>query len=796
MFRFSLSIRRTMAFALSLVGLISLVALAPALLAALRQYGESSRIARLTEYADELFESVQHFGFERGRVNVVLTDKGDLSLMSGNRAFIHTQRKAADRALAAALGHLETTAIPGLGEKILSIRTELEAIDALRTRAERDFALPFPERDPKLREAWFPAMNSLIKSIGDLLFDIREEVSNESPKNGKAFGIKLSALSLRDSAGPECSLTISVNSGAVALTPELTENLQFLRHQSDFFMAEIKRDASVLESPELQEAIRVVDQKYFAETRSLLTRARLAAVIPAAERVPQKELVDTVVAGLDSIPGIINAAVTFSLSIAHREKSAAFIQLIAMAGIALVIALIILAIDAYIMKALVVPIHELSGSMQRIANDDLETEIKSYGTDSELSRLAESVRIFQRYTKERRLQQELLKTAKDQAEAATKAKSLFLSNMTHEIRNPLNGIIGLTEISLDLDPPPEIRKNLELTSSVSESLLTIVNDILDFEKISSNRVELRNEPFDIRLSLETSQRLFAKQAETKGLALKLEITDDFPSYIEGDKTRFEQILRNLIGNAVKFTDRGWVRITAERGAATAGESREVPLIFEVQDTGPGIPEKDKSTVFDSFVQLDSTYSKRHEGTGLGLSICKSLVSLMGGAIEVESEDDSGTLFRVTLRLPTAVRPESPRAHTDRALQGPALNVLVADDNAINRMIMKHYLQTRGQTPFLVSDGSEMLEMLRSRRVDLIFSDIQMPGMDGMEAIRHIRAGDSGSNRADIPAVAITGYSSSEERKKILDAGFNGYITKPFRENEIFDFIEKFRRAGE
>ncbi|OLN26988.1 sensory box histidine kinase/response regulator [Desulfovibrio sp. DV] len=387
------------------------------------------------------------------------------------------------------------------------------------------------------------------------------------------------------------------------------------------------------------------------------------------------------------------------------------------------------------------------------------------------------------HVKERRREQALTR-ARRQAEAASQAKSGFLANMSHEIRTPLSGIIGLAQMTLTQNPRPELRENLELILDSSRSLLGIVNDILDFSKIEAGKMEFLPVDFDPRDTLDRTMKPFQFSARQKGLTLDVHIDPQVPAMVHGDPDRIMQVVRNLVGNALKFTDHGEVEVTLS--LARPGDPMLVAC--SVRDTGIGIPEDRQHELFQVFSQLESTRTKRFGGTGLGLAISRRLVDMMGGSIDVESVPGQGSTFSFTVSLRPAseipLEPQRPQV-VSQAGGFAGLKVLLAEDNQVNRLFLKHFLAEAGCQVRLAGSGSQVLEQLCQEPADLVLMDIQMPEMDGAEATRRIRAGEAGEAARGMPVVALTAYSMKGDRERFLSVGLDDYVSKPVDVDELF-----------
>ncbi|QOX79637.1 response regulator [Trichlorobacter lovleyi] len=785
--------------ALCMVALLSLLSSLPSLYHSYRSYEQANNVYLLNNISDDLYAVVNNLGFERGRVNVVLNDAGPVKGMEANRRFIAARSSDADAALARALTRLEEiefkVRVNHQTAEILRLKT---LIDSLRTQVAVAMRVPKNDRNPQLALQWFTAMTNYIEKVENLLQVISGDISDKDGMIARYSALKHVTLSLRNSAGPEISILSGTMLSGAPIAVDQSKKIEQLQLVSQGHFKKLELLSRNLVTSPIPRALG--ELKDFYTTSYLPCRNAIfnAALSGGPYPCPQPDFLKRGVQALDHITAFNTVLVETTKHYAElnrqEHKQRIVVQVVASLASFALIALIFFYVHYHIIK----PLSQLTSAIRRLASKDLTIEIPSVESDNEIGELAASVHVFRNMALQidndmvtmKQLQGklheslELLTTARNAADTANQHKSEFLANMSHEIRNPMNGVIGMLQLLRFTELTDEQKDYLSAIETSADDLLAIINDILDLSKIEAGKVELELNCFSLRRCINDVLLMQTSRAFEKGVQIEAKLDEGLPLEVYGDQLRVKQVLLNLLGNAVKFTEEGKISIEA---TLLQKQDDNAVVQITVSDTGIGMSPEVLAKVFDPFIQADACTTRRFGGTGLGLTICRQLAELMGGRISATSEAGKGSQFYLELpfRLSTQALEAEPAASSFEPIPVTAKSqtVLVVEDNVLNQRTAVLLLQNMGYHTKLAGNGEEAVAVWRQGGIDSILMDIHMPVCSGSEALQLIRA-EEAKTGVHTPIIALTADALKGTDKKLLEAGFDGYLSKPFRQDQL------------
>lgn len=742
-------------------------------------YLDAERIVALTRADRVLFQSMAGIRYEVGVTGVAVLSHDDA------RPLVHDSYRTVDAFYRSALASIAGTDIKERDAMLAAARESYGDLERTRVLIADQLRHPLADRDMAPAEPWRQAMFDVVGRLGDASIAVGNSVRMLDPAIAELVQVRQSSYVIRERYGRPCS----------TFRPNVQRNAPLDREQ----MAAWREDVGAYTSRwrDLETTLRrpgapaqLVEDVQNGRRVTEAVQKRMDEVLYGLDgsgkpAMPAAEWSHLCVSAYDAILTLGDHALDLAIAHAEERKANASLMLGGMAGLAGTSLLLGGFSIVAVRRRLSLPMKTLVATIGRLSRQDFDAPVPATGYPDETGVMAgalEDLRVGAlRAQHLHRLLDEAREGEIQRANELNRAKTAFLATMSHEVRTPLNGILGMAQLLDDSPLSAQQRQWLDAISKSGSLLLAILNDILDFSKIEAGRMELEAIAFSPQDLLQTVATTMAPQANGKGLSFRCE-SPFLPAWLMGDPAKLGQVLLNLVGNAVKFTHAGSVVLNARCLDESPGSDR-VRLEFKVSDTGIGMTAEAVEHVFDAFSQSDSSITRRFGGTGLGLAICKRIVGMMGGDIAVTSAPGKGSTFTVVLEFPEAA--SAPRSSTQTVVAEPlpSLSILLVEDNEVNAAVAVAMLERMGHKVTHAAEGRTAAALAAESDYDVVMTDLAMPGLDGIGLTRSVRA-LSHATRREVPIVALTADVATERMQQCLASGMTGYLEKPFRREDL------------
>ncbi|QUD88212.1 ATP-binding protein [Phenylobacterium montanum] len=753
---------------------------------------QARRVVAISEASRALFTEMNLLRLERGTTAGLIASPGDPDPKEvAYQAELRSQSTSRMHSTLAALRSLSPHA-DAFGEA--GIGRLFDKVQALRAESDAAIRQPLDRRPPDLHDRYLAGLTALTDAMTDATERLGAEIGRDDPFIARMTNIGRLAWTVRAAAGNDSLRWWTAAIVGRKLTHDQVDEFKALKERIDAPWAILKDDAAHDEAPPaLLAAIAASDRLYYQIDRRMRGEILDALAAGRTSILPNEQSRQINNAGLDSLMNVANTAfgavaehAAAEATDAERDLSVALVLMAVSVGLGVMVAVFA---SAQVLK----PIGRITTAMRAVAEGDLDHPIPDMERPDEVGDLARALGVFRTYAEaKRKLDEELLasRVARETAEASARAKAEFLANMSHEIRTPLTAVIGFAGLVAKMGGlPAQAEAYTQRILTGGQALLALVNDILDVSRIEAGQVELNLQPVALERLLADAVELVRPEADKKDLTLSLQALSSLPKEVVADAARTRQVLLNLVGNAVKFTNHGSVTVEASYRVDLGGR-----LLVKVRDTGHGISDADRARLFRRFSQIDASNTRRHGGAGLGLAISKGLIELMGGEIGLDTVEGVGSTFWFDIPAPVAAAAEPAAQEAEARVEPNPLRILVVDDVAVNRELVSALLAPFDLEVCEAANGVEAVEAAQRDVFDLILMDLQMPVMDGLAAARAIRR--EAPLNAATPILALSANVMAAQVEACRAAGMNDHIAKPINPGELLSKIDRWAPGGE
>lgn len=780
--QFHFSIRTILLVSIGVLNLLIAVPLGYMMVRSVVVYNESQHIREATDILNSLYDIKKHLSLERAAsLSISYLPEGSRAILSLE---LKESRKQADESFQRARAYLEQDRNPHINPLLLKVQQGYTDLEVLRSSLDQNMAASQDKRGLASGDLIFDRITVLIRSNDDLIEEYSKRFSVYDAAVGRQIRLARLVWEVSEYASREYAMLGKIIAQNKYPSDEVRDQITLWRHRTEYGL-EIAHGSAV-NSPWKDKILPFLEEAethyfvIFEQVKSILENSSQSSSEPVYPMRVEMWL-ELAAQAVDSLHAMTDAALNVNEIYVDQTQENAERGILISLSIFLSVVVISMYCWWLINVRVIRPVNSMVNALYAETKRAHHTMPQNDNRD-EIAKLSEVLEVFQENS--RQLEQE-----RDKAQAANIAKSEFLANMSHEIRTPMNVVVGLANILSRGNVQPEKQTEFIRTLQVSaESLLSLINDLLDFSKIETHNIALEKIPFNLTQVIHDVVTVVSIKAKEKNLTVTADVSQIQDREFRGDPTRIRQVLLNICGNAVKFTEKGSISIHVKCLPNTVDGYDN--LLITVADTGIGIAADKKDLIFEKFTQADSTITRKYGGTGLGLSITKNLVTMMGGSISVDSTVGQGTTFSIYLPLLSRPAqnfsiPDVPANDSKMGSDSPK-KILLVEDYHPNTLVVGTLLEQFGYIYDVAVNGHDALQKYMQGKYDIILMDIQMPGMDGYQTTSAIRKFEREESKAAVKIIGLTAYATSQDKERCLEVGMNDYLPKPFEPQKLHE----------